>query len=169
VSFEHALTYGERLRIRQPGDRSFTLGPHVDGGSIERFEDPLSRQAYKEVFEGRWEQYDAGSSTTPSGRPVGGQRNAPRRRQAQRAGDSGSHLPRLARGVGHAGAPARRHPARAAPAAGVHRLPAAAPAHARRRGSRLLRRDPRQVPRSASEVARAAFARDDVAAGDGGG
>ena len=40
VSFLHALTYGERLRIRKPGDTTFTLGPHLDGGSIERFEDP---------------------------------------------------------------------------------------------------------------------------------
>jgi hypothetical protein len=30
------VTYCDRLRIRQPGDTSFALGEHVDGGSVER-------------------------------------------------------------------------------------------------------------------------------------
>lgn len=34
------IVYGDRLRIRQPGDESFKLGPHIDGGSLERWEDP---------------------------------------------------------------------------------------------------------------------------------
>lgn len=34
------IVYGDRLRVRQPGDESFKLGPHIDGGSLERWEDP---------------------------------------------------------------------------------------------------------------------------------
>jgi len=57
VSFEHALSYGERLRIRKPGE-GFFLHPHTDGGSIERFEDPHYERVYRSVWEGRWEDYD---------------------------------------------------------------------------------------------------------------
>eukprot|EP00413_Alexandrium_margalefii_P002325 CAMPEP_0204520622 /NCGR_PEP_ID=MMETSP0661-20131031/5358_1 /ASSEMBLY_ACC=CAM_ASM_000606 /TAXON_ID=109239 /ORGANISM="Alexandrium margalefi, Strain AMGDE01CS-322" /LENGTH=477 /DNA_ID=CAMNT_0051526189 /DNA_START=25 /DNA_END=1458 /DNA_ORIENTATION=- len=57
VSFEHAFSYGERLRIRQPG-KGFSLHPHTDGGSIERFEDPHYQSVYRHVWEGRWEEYD---------------------------------------------------------------------------------------------------------------
>jgi hypothetical protein len=59
VDFENVFSYGERLRMRQRGDTSFNLGPHIDGGSIERFEDDWYQQNYKAVFEGRWEEYDA--------------------------------------------------------------------------------------------------------------
>ena len=52
VDLDTVYTYGERLRIRQPFDTSFRLGPHMDGGSIERFEDPNYRQAYAPIFEG---------------------------------------------------------------------------------------------------------------------
>ncbi|KAK9246399.1 hypothetical protein V1506DRAFT_535444 [Lipomyces tetrasporus] len=39
LSTRHPLIYADRLRIRLPGDAQFTLGPHIDGGSIERWED----------------------------------------------------------------------------------------------------------------------------------
>jgi hypothetical protein len=58
VDFDHVFTYGERLRMRKPGDTSFNLGPHIDGGSIERFEDEHYQQNYRDIFEGRWEDYD---------------------------------------------------------------------------------------------------------------
>jgi len=48
------LTYGERLRIREAGDESFTLGPHVDGGSVERWEDEEYRKVYSNVLAGSW-------------------------------------------------------------------------------------------------------------------
>ena len=38
ISMLHPLTYADRVRIRQPGDAGFALGPHVDGGSVERWE-----------------------------------------------------------------------------------------------------------------------------------
>ena len=52
------LIYSDRVRIRQPGDVQFALGPHVDGGSIERWEDPEYRLCYAPIFEGRWEEND---------------------------------------------------------------------------------------------------------------
>lgn len=60
ISTEIPVAYADRLRIRQPGDIGFALGPHVDGGSVERWE----REGYglggvyDAVFEGRWEDFD---------------------------------------------------------------------------------------------------------------
>ncbi|KAL5628761.1 hypothetical protein BROUX41_002152 [Berkeleyomyces rouxiae] len=54
------LSYADRLRIRQPGDATFALGPHIDGGGVERWE----RRGYgvggvyDSVFRGAWESYD---------------------------------------------------------------------------------------------------------------
>lgn len=59
ISTSNPLTYGDRLRIRDPGDSKFTLGPHVDGGSLERWEDPEYARVYTQILEGNWEQYDA--------------------------------------------------------------------------------------------------------------
>ncbi|KAK1251787.1 hypothetical protein MKX07_007266 [Trichoderma sp. CBMAI-0711] len=61
ISLDVPLSYADRLRIRQPGDAAFALGPHIDGGSVERWEkDGYGRgHVYDKVFEGRWEQYDA--------------------------------------------------------------------------------------------------------------
>ncbi|KAK1230925.1 hypothetical protein PQX77_005956 [Marasmius sp. AFHP31] len=53
------ISYFDRLRIRQPGDKMFTLGPHVDGGSIERWEDPTYRKCFKSILEGSWKEHDA--------------------------------------------------------------------------------------------------------------
>ncbi|KAJ6093520.1 hypothetical protein N7486_008809 [Penicillium sp. IBT 16267x] len=39
ISPVHPVTYADRLRIRQPGDAGFALGPHTDAGSVERWED----------------------------------------------------------------------------------------------------------------------------------
>ncbi|KAL0580983.1 hypothetical protein V5O48_001075 [Marasmius crinis-equi] len=59
VSLNTPISYFDRLRIRQPGDKLFTLGPHVDGGSIERWEDPTYRQCFKNILEGNWKAHDA--------------------------------------------------------------------------------------------------------------
>lgn len=37
ISTSHPVAYADRLRIRQPGDVGFALGPHVDSGSCERW------------------------------------------------------------------------------------------------------------------------------------
>ncbi|KAL8710130.1 MAG: hypothetical protein Q9220_005213 [cf. Caloplaca sp. 1 TL-2023] len=60
ISTSHPIAYADRLRIRQPGDTGFALGPHIDGGSVERWEeDGYGRGGvYNAIFEGRWEDYD---------------------------------------------------------------------------------------------------------------
>lgn len=59
-STQQPLTYADRLRIRQPGDAGFALGPHVDGGSVERWEEGGygKGHVYDKVFEGKWEEFD---------------------------------------------------------------------------------------------------------------
>jgi hypothetical protein len=65
ISFSQ-LAYADRLRIRQPGDASFALGPHIDGGSVERWEpEGYGRGGvYSEIFNGRWESYDPWDAST---------------------------------------------------------------------------------------------------------
>lgn len=58
ISTMFPLSYADRFRIRNPGDGKFALGPHTDGGSLERWEDPEYRQCYSKILEGRWEEYD---------------------------------------------------------------------------------------------------------------
>ncbi|KAI0509470.1 hypothetical protein F5B22DRAFT_637967 [Xylaria bambusicola] len=60
IALSQTLTYADRLRIRQPGDAKFALGPHVDGGSVERWEKHGYGLGgvYDKVFEGSWEDYD---------------------------------------------------------------------------------------------------------------
>lgn len=60
ISPVHPVTYADRLRIRQPGDAGFALGPHTDAGSVERWEDNGYGlgQVYQRIFEGRWEEYN---------------------------------------------------------------------------------------------------------------
>lgn len=55
------ISYFDRLRIRTPGDRSFTLGPHIDGGSIERWEDPEFRKVWGSILGGgsQWREHDS--------------------------------------------------------------------------------------------------------------
>jgi hypothetical protein len=59
-SVNQPLTYADRLRIRKPGDAGFALGPHVDGGSVERWEqNGYGRgHVFDSIFDGRWEQFD---------------------------------------------------------------------------------------------------------------
>ncbi|KAM0559893.1 hypothetical protein ACHAPJ_003842 [Fusarium lateritium] len=59
ISLASPLVYADRLRIRNPGDAKFALGPHMDGGSIERWEDPTYRQVFEKILTGNWEGYDA--------------------------------------------------------------------------------------------------------------
>jgi hypothetical protein len=58
ISMSYPLAYADRFRIRNPGDGKFALGPHTDGGSLERWEDPEYRRVYSKILEGRWEEYD---------------------------------------------------------------------------------------------------------------
>ncbi|KAM0266142.1 hypothetical protein ACHAPA_007142 [Fusarium lateritium] len=60
ISLDHPFSYADRLRIRQPGDASFALGPHIDGGSVERWEkEGYGRGGvYDRVLEGNYDEYD---------------------------------------------------------------------------------------------------------------
>ena len=59
------LSYFDRLRIRQPGDSKFTLGPHTDGGSVERWEDKGLQRAFSKLLEGgsNWKNHDPFDAT----------------------------------------------------------------------------------------------------------
>ncbi|KAJ3915083.1 hypothetical protein F5877DRAFT_49223 [Lentinula edodes] len=60
ISLANPISYFDRLRIRTPGDATFTLGPHVDGGSIERWEDPQFRSCWRKILQGNasWREHD---------------------------------------------------------------------------------------------------------------
>ena len=60
VSVRTPLSYFDRFRIRAPGPSVFTLGPHIDGGSIERWEDPAFRSVWRRILEGgeSWREHD---------------------------------------------------------------------------------------------------------------
>ncbi len=59
-------TYADRVRMREPGDATLGLSPHVDGGSIERWIDPGYRRVYDAVYHGdiaRYRAFDAANRT----------------------------------------------------------------------------------------------------------
>lgn len=58
LSLGNSISYFDRFRIRQPGDRSFVLGPHIDGGSLERWEDPGFRECFRAILGGDWQKHD---------------------------------------------------------------------------------------------------------------
>ncbi|KIL63988.1 hypothetical protein M378DRAFT_186857 [Amanita muscaria Koide BX008] len=60
VDLSNPVSYFDRLRIRQPGDEQFTLGPHVDGGSVEHWEDPSFRACFSKILQGgsAWREHD---------------------------------------------------------------------------------------------------------------
>lgn len=55
---DRECTYADRLRRREPGDRTLGLSPHMDGGSVERWIDVGYRKVYRRVFAGDWRGYD---------------------------------------------------------------------------------------------------------------
>lgn len=57
IDLNSQVVYGDRIRIRPPGTRA-RLPLHLDLSSIERWEDPVYRSVYQEIFEGNWEQWD---------------------------------------------------------------------------------------------------------------
>ncbi|KAI2622514.1 DUF1479-domain-containing protein [Hypoxylon sp. NC1633] len=66
VSNRHPVAYADRIRIRKPGDTSLAAGPHLDGGSVERWEpDGYGRAGtFAKIFQGHWEEYDPWDSST---------------------------------------------------------------------------------------------------------
>lgn len=65
VSGSHPTIYADRLRMRLPGDARFALGPHVDGGSCERWEQAGygKGHVYDHIWSGNWESYDPWESS----------------------------------------------------------------------------------------------------------
>jgi hypothetical protein len=60
LSLKHPISYADRLRMRLPGDAKFALGPHVDGGSVERWDEEgygLGK-VYDSIWKGKWEDFD---------------------------------------------------------------------------------------------------------------
>jgi hypothetical protein len=51
-------TYADRVRRRQPGDKTLGLSPHMDAGTVERWIDPGYQDVYAAVFSGNWRGYD---------------------------------------------------------------------------------------------------------------
>lgn len=43
--------------MRHPGDTSFSLGPHSDSGTIERWEDEAYSSVYRQIAI-KWEDWD---------------------------------------------------------------------------------------------------------------
>jgi hypothetical protein len=64
---DRQINYADRIRRREPGDRSLGLSPHSDGGSVERWCEPSFRALYREVLEGddplRFDPFDAEART----------------------------------------------------------------------------------------------------------
>jgi hypothetical protein len=50
--------YADRIRRRPPGSTSLGLSPHCDGGSVERWLGQNFRTVYRQVFSGKWRDYN---------------------------------------------------------------------------------------------------------------
>ncbi len=55
---DQECTYADRVRRRQPGDKTLGLSPHMDAGTVERWIDPGYQRVYADVFAGNWRGYD---------------------------------------------------------------------------------------------------------------
>jgi Protein of unknown function (DUF1479) len=55
---DRECTYADRVRRREPGDKTLGLSPHMDAGTVERWIDPGYQRVYGEVFAGNWRRYD---------------------------------------------------------------------------------------------------------------
>jgi len=55
---DRECNYADRIRRRQPGDKTLGLSPHMDAGSVERWLDDEYRHVYRHVFSGNWLAYE---------------------------------------------------------------------------------------------------------------
>lgn len=55
---DHECAYADRVRRREPGDRTLTLGPHIDGGAVERWLAPGFQRLYAPVLAGDWQAFN---------------------------------------------------------------------------------------------------------------
>jgi len=55
---DRQCAYADRLRRRQPGDKTLGISPHMDAGTVERWIDPGYQRVYENIFAGDWRGYD---------------------------------------------------------------------------------------------------------------
>ena len=55
---DRQCTYADRVRRRQPGDKTLGLSPHMDAGTVERWIDPGYQKVYENIFAGDWRRHD---------------------------------------------------------------------------------------------------------------
>ena len=55
---DRQCTYADRVRRRQPGDKTLGLSPHMDAGTVERWIDSGYQKVYEHIFAGDWRGYD---------------------------------------------------------------------------------------------------------------
>jgi hypothetical protein len=60
---DRECAYADRVRRRQPGDKTLGLSPHMDAGTVERWIDPGYQRVYGDVFAGNWRGYDPFDAT----------------------------------------------------------------------------------------------------------
>jgi hypothetical protein len=58
VDLDVPLVYADRFHIRHPGMQWDVPTPHIDGGSIERWEDSNFRRYFADILSGNWRQHD---------------------------------------------------------------------------------------------------------------
>ena len=56
---DRQCTYADRVRRRQPGDKTLGISPHMDAGTVERWIDPGYQKVYEPIFAGDWRGHDA--------------------------------------------------------------------------------------------------------------
>ena len=54
----HELVYADRVRRREPGDKTLGLSPHCDAGSVERWVDKGYQGVYENIFADNFTDYD---------------------------------------------------------------------------------------------------------------
>jgi hypothetical protein len=66
VASNFPVSYADRLRVRTPGESTWHLNAHIDGGSVERWEpDGYGRAGtYRAIWDGHWEDYDPWESSS---------------------------------------------------------------------------------------------------------
>jgi Protein of unknown function (DUF1479) len=60
---DRQCAYADRVRGRQPGDKTLGLSPHMDAGTVQRWIEPGYQQVYEDIFAGDWRGYDAFDAT----------------------------------------------------------------------------------------------------------
>lgn len=58
IDMSSQVHYADRFRIRRPGDKEYSLKPHLDSSAIERWEDEKYRSNYEAILRGDWESFD---------------------------------------------------------------------------------------------------------------